>query len=79
LEQVHKATGVLPKPLAELPRFPEDIGYLWELYNEVRTEAALTYTEVASWLQVTGVQLEGWEVRVLKLLDRVVLKVARNG
>jgi len=79
LEQVYKTTGVKPQQLRDLPPFPEDAGYLWELYNEVRTDGLLTYTEIANWLSVTGLQLEGWEVRVLKLIDRVVLRTAKNG
>jgi hypothetical protein len=55
--------------------------YLWEWFldlNSTRQSGmgmnAISYSEIKSWCELVGVSLSPYEIRVIKLLDRVYLE-----
>lgn len=78
LNQVWKTTGVQPKDLANAPKLPDELVYLWDAYVEVYTGIRLTYTEVKSWLQVTKRFLSPNEIHAIMELDNLNYKITNN-
>lgn len=75
MQQVWKTTGVQPKELADQPELPEELRYLWEWFWELRSNQILTFTEIHFWSQLTQKRLRGWEVELLRTLDRIYWNV----
>lgn len=81
LKQVEKQTGRTPKELIK-PPFPESLGHVWLAFLELSPSRGysefgmmpLTYTEIKSYLEVTGTILDPREVSVLKSLDLAYLE-----
>lgn len=71
LMQVYKTTGKMPKQLAEQTERPEELDYILNWYSSLRTDVQLTFTEIKSWCDLSGVKLIGWELDLLKALDRI--------
>ena len=61
----------MPAQLAEQTERPEELDYVLNWYSELRTDAQLTFTEIKSWCDLSGVTLIGWELDLLKALDRI--------
>lgn len=53
---------------------PESFIYLWQWYIEVKGSEKLTYTELKNWSELTCVNVEPFEVEILKTLDRIYWK-----
>lgn len=75
MQQVWKTTGVKPKELSEQPDLPEELRYLWEWYLELRSSQLLTFSEIHFWSELTQKRLRGWEVELLRILDRIYWNV----
>ncbi|WP_442478221.1 phage tail assembly chaperone [Vibrio aerogenes] len=71
LIQVWKTTGKKPERLAEHPELPDALTYLWEWFQELHSGEALSFSEIHSWARMTHRNLRGWEVDVLRSLDRI--------
>ncbi|WP_442478204.1 phage tail assembly chaperone [Vibrio quintilis] len=69
--QVWKTTGKKPQALAEHPEVPDELKYLWEWFQELHSGEALSFSEIHSWALMTRRCLRGWEVDVLRSLDRI--------
>ena len=69
--QVYKTTGKKPQQLAEQTERPEELEYILTWYSELRTDVQLTFTEIKNWCDLSGVKLIGWELDLLKALDRI--------
>ncbi|MGI9277483.1 MAG: phage tail assembly chaperone [Endozoicomonas sp.] len=78
LQQVWKSTGRQPEALADQPPLPEELAYLWEWFLELRTSEALTFTEIHYWTQLTQKRIRGWEVDVLRSIDRIYWRVMND-
>ena len=65
-----RSLGDKPEEL-EQPEFPEELGYIWQWFLDVRTGEAMTYTEIANWSGLMGISILPHEVDVMKTLDRV--------
>jgi hypothetical protein len=76
--QVYKSTGKMPKQLAEQTERPEELEYILAWYSELRTDAQLTFTEMKNWCDLTKIDLLGWEIDILKALDRIYWS-SKNG
>jgi len=61
--------------------YNEVVQYIWEWFCDLSggrsySEAGpgpLTYTEIRSWAELTREELEAWEVKVLKRIDRLFI------
>jgi len=54
---------------------PEELGYIWAWFLELRTAEPLAYSEIASWAALTRTNVLPWEVRLLRSLDRLFQRV----
>ncbi len=57
---------------------PEELSYLWSWYLEVRTNAPLTYAEIAHWNRLTRKRVKPWEVELIRSIDRINWRVAHE-
>lgn len=81
LEQAAKQGSAAAQAELDGPEIPERLGYLraWagELYGRsgvgMSGFAPLTYTTIADWSRLKGIEIRSWEVDVLLVLDSVML------
>jgi hypothetical protein len=82
LEQVKKATGKTPQGL-DIPKLPVSLIYLWQTFVSISAgrqtgysgPLPLSYTEIKSWIELTGCELTPFEVNSIKRLDNVYLRI----
>jgi hypothetical protein len=67
LKQVEKSTGKTPKELINAPKLRSEAQAIWILFCEL-TQAS--YTELASYVTMTGISLSPWEVEAIMKLTR---------
>jgi hypothetical protein len=85
LLEVERQTGQTPLPLIG-PEFPEEMLHVWSAFLSLSgTRSAgfsgplpITYSEIRSWMEVTGNYLSPWEVDAVKKLDAVYLRVVNK-
>ncbi|WP_163836874.1 phage tail assembly chaperone [Spartinivicinus ruber] len=78
LLQVYKATGKKPKELAEQPKCPEELEYIFHWWLEVRSSETLTFTELYHWSELTKKNLRAWEVDLIRSLDRIYWNIIND-
>ena len=69
------------------PEAPPQAAHLLGWFNEIsagRTSSGfgwnpLTWADLAAWSRLTGTALRPWEVRMLKRLDHLFLKIQAEG
>jgi hypothetical protein len=73
-------TGITPQELTTV-EVSHIIMYLWEWFldlNSTRQSGmgmnAISYSEICAWCELTGNRPSPYEIRVIKLLDRVYLE-----
>jgi hypothetical protein len=70
LNQVYKQTGIKPKELEDENDFPLELHYLWSWYAELKSfKIPLTYSEIKSWSDLSGITLITWELETLVQLE----------
>jgi hypothetical protein len=82
LQQVAKTTGRVPEELIG-PAFPEHSGHIWTYFLDLhmgRSYSAngpnpLSWADMKAWDEFMHVGLTGWEVRAIKALDILWLRV----
>lgn len=82
LQQVQKSLGRPPADLVG-PPFPERLAYLWDAFLSLhsgRTYGAmapnpLSWVDIKSWNDLMGADMKEWEVRAVKALDLLWLRV----
>jgi hypothetical protein len=57
--------------LAEVPTAPEELLYLWHWWREMFTGERLTYTEMKSFSDLTGANIQPGEVAIIRKLDLI--------
>ena len=57
--------------LLKLPPLPPSIGYLWGWFAEVKTGESITYTEIKNWSEMTGKNIEVFEVEIIMRLEAI--------
>lgn len=67
LKQVEKSTGKMPKDLQNAPTFPEEACYAWKAYTSLSKH---TWTELASYIDITKIALEVWECEAVMELAK---------
>ena len=75
LKQVRKQTGVTPPELANLPKMPHELMYIWEWYQTLRGSEYLTNTEIVHWCILYKVELEDQELELLRQMDSTYWRV----
>lgn len=67
----------------ESPRCPVELEYLWNWFFEMSQARGcgfgpnpIGFGEIAAWCQLTGTDLNPWEVSVIRRLDVVCLEIA---
>lgn len=77
---IHKTTGKKPKELDNLIELPPEFAKVWEDFINLSSSrqsgfgiSPLTYTEIKSYTELMGIELEPWEVNMIKLFDRVTV------
>lgn len=68
--QVWKQTGRQPAQLAEQPRFPDEVQYLWEWYLDMKQGATITFSEIRHWAALRKVRLQQREIAALRRLEQ---------
>jgi hypothetical protein len=51
---------------------------VWQWYREMWSGESLTFAEISAWSTVAGVKLLGWEVDLIRSLDRAYWRVAHD-
>lgn len=82
LDVVARAKGVMPEEGINPVSFPEAVGHVWEwfLHLNASRQAGMggpmpvTYTEIAAFFNLEGVELSGWELQAIRWLDRIALE-----
>lgn len=81
LQSVARQLGFTP-PELDLPPYPEIADYVFRWFYELNggrqsgmSANPLSWHEIKSWRDLTGVQLERWELVAIKRLDEVYLDV----
>ena len=74
--QLAKTKGQKPEqPPSELP---SELCHVWEFYRDIEVGARtsngfgpniMLWSEIESWMRITGIELHPWEVSVIKRLD----------
>lgn len=75
---MEKTTGKPHKRLNHGNELPPELAYIWQWFLEVHSENRLSYTELSSWAQTTGIKLQGWETGIIMKLERLYYEV-NNG
>lgn len=78
MEQVYKTTGVKPPLLLNRPDFPEELLYVWKWHCDIGNATPLSNLELKSWSDLMQVNLQVWEVEVLRSLDRIYWRVMND-
>jgi hypothetical protein len=86
LEAVFRQTGQMPQKLAEVPKMPEMLAYLWVWFCELDAARGgngfglnpIGYSEIKAWAELTRVQPEPWEIEALRRFDAVRIRVANE-
>ena len=76
LVSVWKQTGVMPKTLQQKPLRDHE-RWLWDTFWELSAgrqssfdgPMRIAYAEMAAFVQLTGVDLDGWEVEAIRRMD----------
>ena len=58
-----------------MPDLPPELAYIWQWYCELCSANPLTFSEMAAWAALAGVELLSWEAELLRSLDRIFWKV----
>lgn len=85
LETVAKAIGKKPKELEDLVELPSNFNEVWDWFlalNNTRSSgfgiSAITYTEIRSFFQLMQIDVQPWEIRVIKMLDSIALEISNE-
>ena len=78
---VWQRTGVRPKELDDLLEIPEICEEAWKAFLDMHEQRQgngfsinpLTYSEMKSYCDLTGVYLSPWEIILIKKFDRVAM------
>lgn len=79
LQALHDATGVMPEQLANAPKCPEGLFYVWGWFCEMFTGEKLTFSEIQAWSNLTRRALSVYEVDLIKSIERVYWELKANG
>lgn len=69
--QVYKTTGVKPQLLLNRPEFPDELFYIWKWHCEMGNPQQVSNIELKAWSDLMKIELEVWEVEVLRSLDKI--------
>lgn len=81
-ENLVRQRGTWPADVPQEPPFPEGLRYLWRWYQSLSLGRGssgfggpnpLSFLEVAAWAQLTGVQIDRWELEIIKSIDVMYL------
>lgn len=86
LEKVEQATGKTPAELIFEEDPPEHLLYLldwfWELHSGRQTGFSgpnpLSYNDIMGWRALFDIDITAWEIKALKAIDNVYMKVVRE-
>lgn len=75
-------TGEVPEELA-LPDFPEELRLVWFKFEEIKRgrsfgmagPSPISYADMYYWSKLTGWSLKEWEIKIIKRLDNIWLRV----
>ncbi len=74
LEALQRRTG-RAHPLLHGPKLPDTGAHLWAWFLDLRAgqpaAMPLSHGEIAAWSRLSGVTVAAWELRALRVLDRV--------
>jgi len=69
----------MPEELANAPKCPPNLAYLWLWYWDVASPPdRLSFKEVESWANLNNRKLLAWEVDMLKRVDNIRVEVANS-
>lgn len=69
-------SGKAPKELANQPPCPIELGYLWDWFKETGTECS--NEGLLAWAQLTGRQLQPYEIQLLRWMAGAFVKALRG-
>lgn len=78
LQRQWKRSGVKPDALT-MPEVPDELGYLWRWYFEVKRDSApITWPVLDSWSRITATPICGRDAQALIKIDDAILRSARE-
>lgn len=81
LEAVQKQHGITPKELENQPELPEAFKFCWHDFIQLNSSRQsgmgmnpISYSEIAAYYELVGVDPEPWHVSIVKLFDNLCLR-----
>lgn len=83
LMSVWRQTGIKPKQLDELPELPESCYHLWKIFIDLHNTrqnsgfgvSPISYLEIEAYSRLYSIELDPWELDLLKKFDSEVLAI----
>ena len=80
-QSIYRQTKRWPEDIPQEPVFPDALLYLWEWFVAISNGRgssgfganAITWSDLAAWSQLMRIELDRWEVTMLRRLDIVFL------
>ena len=67
-----------PQKYLKIPDLPELLSHIWEWYLELRNGSAVSYREIKAWSDLNGIDIQPYEVGIIKALDHEQWKMLQN-
>lgn len=77
-----QASGIMPLALQNQPTLPELAAHVWKWFLELHTcrgnngfgPCNISFSDIASWMAVTGNKLVEWELSAIQQIDAAYIK-----
>ena len=80
-----KRQGINPKELENLVELPNSLAHCWQWFLDLNNTrqvsmgaSAISYTEMKAYFELLQIQVESWEIEVIKMFDRVAMKITSD-
>jgi hypothetical protein len=81
LNSVWRQTGIKPKELEQLKELPESCVPVWKWFIDLNNSRSsngfgvnpLSYSDIKAYLDLIGVEVEEWELYLIKRIDNEAL------
>lgn len=78
-----RQTGVKPKALEELAEMPQSCFHVWKMFIEMNNARGsngfgvnpISYTEIYSYCKLHVLDIDEWELDLIKMFDKTVLDI----
>lgn len=78
----YSATGVMPPQIQEAPELPASAAHIWEWFCELdasrKDGSAIGYGDIKDWAELTRTRIRPWEVKALRMLDKLYFREVKR-